>query len=93
MEIIKGEDQNFNFEERLRPLFEAMKDGRMIKSITYSSEDDKNDRSKDIVIQGFIPIKYCVGYDTKSFDYVTGGDSKGALSSFYMNWVISFELY
>lgn len=91
----------FNFEERLIPLFEALKAGKPVKSITcFAGEVNKDNREKDFVINDFFAEYYFAGmasnYDgSKQFDLVDAyaGASEKKEVQFYMNWVIDFELY
>lgn len=100
-EIIGTIKEPFNFEERLMPLFEALKAGKPIKSITcFAGEVNKENREKDFVINDFFAEYYCASmasnYDgDKYYDlvdaYAGAADKKEV--QFYMNWVIDFELY
>lgn len=99
METIKKHDTPFNFGENLRPLFEAMKEDKVIKSVTcYRDEANKDDRTKDFTIENFRATVYCVDIrrvePTERHDFVQtdqrGGDDK--LMGFYMDRVISFKL-
>ena len=87
-------EYNLNFDSSLLPLFNAMKDGKEIKSITcMSGSMNKNDPSKDFKIKKFRPTNYfhMMGYSDDSgwSDYVTTDvEPRG----FYMNWIRSFEL-
>ncbi len=93
MEII-GTDKKLNFDEKLRPLFEAMKEGKKIKSITcMGGSDAENDRSKDFEIIDLIATQYFIdaqqNFDgSKKLDCVVGTNNE----RFYMSWVLSFEL-
>lgn len=102
MKIIKTGKNDFSFNQELQPLFDAMRAGQKIKSVTcFAGEINKNNREKDFTITDFIAEDYYVAmqcnYDlSKTFDWVVtdqegkSGDHKG---TFYMSWVISFELY
>jgi hypothetical protein len=102
MEIINTSNNPLNFEERLRPLFDAMCAGQTIKSVTcFTGEINKNNREKDFTLRDFKGVYYWVAW-VQSYDGSCKSDfvntSLGPLSpdnqsSFYMDWVISFELY
>jgi len=100
-EIIGTIKKPFNFDEKLIPLFEALKAGRPIKSVTcYAGEVNKDNREKDFVIEDFFAEYYCASmasnYDfSKFYDLVDAyaGASEKKEVQFYMNWVMDFQLY
>lgn len=89
------------FPSGIENLFNAMKAGKIIKSVKCcSGEDNKNRRDMDFTIKDFVATKYVVGVGTNFLkekcdcvetDKVSEGRTRR--SSFFMNWVISFELY
>ncbi len=92
-----GNINKVSFPQNLKPLFEAMQNGKTIKSVTcMAGQVNKNDRSKDFMIENFVATDYWQGmqsnYDgTESFDYVDC-ETESPRKSFYMNWVLSFSL-
>ena len=95
-DVINLGDKNYNFSDDLRPLFEAMIAGKIIKSVTYYTglEVDK------ITTRDFFADYYLIAVPSnneagKEFDLVSayaGGQSE-KYHQFYMNWIVSFELY
>lgn len=82
-----GDIEKVSFEERLQPLFEAMRNGQTIASITcYAGDINKDDRSKDFVMENFVADDYW-----QRHGYVTS-NVEGGRSSFYMDWVLAFVL-
>jgi hypothetical protein len=102
MEIIGNIDlESLNFEENLLPLFEAMKEGKTIHSVTCcAGEINKNSEEKDFTIENFKAMNYFVSMQSnhdgsKKFDWVTTdqeGKSNQHKGTFYMNWVKSFTI-
>ncbi len=102
MEIFKKPNESFNFDQKLTPLFEAMKAGKTIKSITcYAGQVNKDNSAMDFTITDFIVEEYYVAAQSnhdssKSFDWVITNKEvdieKKKHGTFYMNWVKSFEL-
>jgi hypothetical protein len=100
-EVIGRPETPFNFDEKLIPLFESLISGRPVKSITcFSGEVNKGNRDKDFIIKDFFAEYYLASiasnYDgNKYYDLVEvhAGASEKKEVQFYMNWVISFELY
>lgn len=96
MEIVNISNGKYNFQEELRPLFEAMVAGRKIKSVTcMRGTINKSNPSADFKIEDFVALTYRVGVsDSKdnSWDYVET-DYSVKFKNFYMDWVRSFELY
>ena len=99
MKILNGTDVSCNFAENLRPLFEAMKEGRAIKTLTFcAGETNKDDRTKDFIINDFRALEYNIdtlrsGDPTKCHDLVlTDQNRNGYQMAFFISWVISFEL-
>lgn len=89
----------YNFDEKLRPLFEAMQKGQKIKSVTcYAGEINKDNRDLDVTIKNFEVRFYFVAMQSnfdgsKKFDLVVLEPGfEGEDNQFYMNWVIDFEL-
>ena len=83
------------FEPRLEPLFDAMKAGKTISSVTLMyGTMNKNNRSKDTITRNFKATDYTAGlqnsYEGEKFDFVhiDASDCNG----FYMNWVVKFEI-
>lgn len=95
MQIINRSGSDYNFEERLRPLFEAMEEGRKIKSLTYSAGNHKKeDESSYVTVKNFLADTYYVAIMTNSetgekYDYVY---LTGHLGVFAMHWVVDYEL-
>lgn len=96
MEILKSKEEEFNYPESCKSLFEAMKQGKIIKSITCTG------RSKDFILKDVKCYTYyvsaskqgMVNYD--SVDIEAQPDSRNnkiLKDKFYMHWVKSFELY
>lgn len=81
----------FNFNPKMQPLFDAMVEGKTIKSIKcISGNINKEDPTKDFTIEKFVALEYTIGFSSGPdgyHDYVET-DKR----SFYMNWVRSFEL-
>lgn len=100
-EIFGTVAEPFNFEERLIPLFEALRSGKPIKSVTcFAGEINKDNREKDFVIKDFFAEYYFASMasnynGSKSYDLIDAyaGASEKKEVQFYMNWVIDFELY
>jgi len=96
--------QKLNYAPELKPLFDAMKEGKTIKSIVcMGGTMNKDNPEKDFTIENFKALDYWVGlcsnYDgSQLFDYVdtdapeTDINKSRTRKSFYMNWVKSFEL-
>ncbi|MFA6513666.1 MAG: hypothetical protein WCT50_00035 [Patescibacteria group bacterium] len=102
MEIIRTNQEPFSFDPALRPLFDAMNAGKTIKSVTcFAGQVNKDDRTKDFTIKDFVAEDYYVAMQSsfdlsKTFDWVTTdqeGKTQEHRGTFYMSWVISFELY
>lgn len=95
MKLIRTNNEPFNFDPKLQPLYDAMAMGERIKSVTcFSGMVNKDDRSKDFVVKDFVAETYYVSLMTSSdnnihYDFVSTNEGK---ESFYMNWVMSFEL-
>jgi hypothetical protein len=92
MKIFNHFDRSYNFDERLKPLFEAMESGEAIKLITCTERFPGESRLGDhFTIENFKASEYYVNHFTlgiNCLDYVKTNKEK----SFYMNWVDSFEL-
>jgi len=92
-----GNESNVSFSPELQPLFDAMMQGDVIKSITFcAGEINRHDRSKDVTLEYFIATDYWEGmaYNSAKHDYHDYVDTNlaGEKTSFYMSWVLSFEL-
>lgn len=94
---------NPSFPDSLKPLFDAMKSGQKIKSITCMAGSINADNpAKDFQIKNFIATHYWAGIggdaDGNQYDYVdtdapeTRLGRKKATMAFYMNWIRDFEL-
>lgn len=89
------------FLPELKPLFEAMVAGKIIKKVICMNGTSKKDNpNHDIIFENFIAEKYDVGESFKNMDEVhinKYGITKDATQSknnyFFMIWVRSFELY
>jgi len=101
MEII-GKKTPF-IPDGLQPLFEAMKAGKRIKSVTcMSGAMNADNPAADFQIENFVAVDYWSGMGTNSngdqFDYVDTDapedreNRKSLTKSFYMSWVRTFEL-
>lgn len=92
-----GNKNSLNFSPNLRPLFDAMSRGQLIKSVTcMRGRSNKDDRSQDFTIENFIATDYeqssQQNYDgLQHYDYVYC-ESNSPEKGFYMNWVLSFTL-
>ncbi len=92
MKLIHPEKQT-NFNEKLRPLFEAMKKGERIKLvICMRGIDNKDNLEKDFKIEDFVAKEYWTDFsqnrdESIKDDRVT--TDKG--QDFYMSWVRYFE--
>jgi hypothetical protein len=90
--IIVNKNRKFNYEQRLKPLFEAMARGKRIKSVrVFRNSKFSDDPSKDFFVKDFIAIFYW-----KSFNKVQGNwldYIETDKSSFVINYVRDFELY
>jgi len=89
---IHGNPDETNFDESLLPLFEAMKAGKVIASVTcMKGTMNKNNREFDFEIKDFTASDYWVSAgssnETGLVDYIDT-DKR----SFYMNWIIKFEI-
>ncbi len=102
MEIINSRQKPYSFNPALKPLFEAMRAGKKIKSVTcFAGQVNKNNREKDFTIKDFFAEAYYVAMQSnhdlsKTFDWVTTDQERKTQEhrgTFYMSWVISFELY
>lgn len=98
MEIVNFNNGKYNFRDDLKPLFEAMEKGKMIKSVTcMKGSMNKSDTSKDFKIENFMALTYYVakGYSAESgdLDYVETDPDVSERNYFYMSWVRNFELY
>ncbi len=93
MNIFNPNNQSFNYSENLKPLFEAMKQGKRIKSVTCMRGTMNADNpSRDFKIKDFIAVDYSVAagrLDGVDCDLV---ETQARKKDFYMNWVRSFEL-
>jgi hypothetical protein len=93
MEILHPERET-NFKPELLPLFEAMKAGKTIKSVTcYLGKMNKNNRDKDLILENFIATEYDTALHhsddgREKYDYVETNGKRG----FYMHWVLSFKI-
>lgn len=93
-----------NFEPKLKPLFDAMAAGKVIKKITcMAGVSNKDNREKDFVLQNIVATDYWLCFQRRPDEsYVDYVDYKNETEvnpvnnklpkSFYMNWVLSFEL-
>lgn len=95
-DVINLGDKIHNFSEELRPLFEAMIAGKIIKSVTYylGLEVDKITTCDFFVDYYLIAVPSNSEFN-KEFDLVSayaGGQSE-KYHQFYMNWIVDFELY
>ncbi len=103
MEIHKtnSEDQ-LNFDPWLQELFDAMKAGKTIKSVTcMAGEMNKEDRTQDFKLKNFHATDYWVRFthagqfsnDLVETDVPRPGQEEARpKASFYMSWVREFEI-
>ena len=82
MEIYNRNDSPYNFGPHLQPLFDAMKEGKVIKSVIYKA---------GIVFKNFKAFRYWVSIGDNQ-DLVDIVPDNNAKHMFSMNNVISFEL-
>ena len=93
MNIHKSKREEFNFDERLKPLFDRMKQGKVINEITLI---DRYKKAKgNNIISNFKADDYYVAMQqnfegNEKFDYVCGTSDN--IRTFNMNWVKSFKL-
>ncbi|MCF8496270.1 MAG: hypothetical protein K9G62_06355 [Alphaproteobacteria bacterium] len=100
MEIIRspGDSGNepFHVADSLKPLFNALEEGKTIKRIRCMGGSlSKDNPSKDFFLQDFVAESYKVGHwddPTWPCDRVSGRASEQGKSRFYMNWVREFKL-
>lgn len=103
MNIENLHNDSFNYPLELQPLFDAMKEGKTIKSIVcMGGSMNKDNPAKDFTIENFKAINYWVSIGSNNgyerFDYVdtdapeTDPNKSRTHKSFYMNWVRSFQL-
>lgn len=104
MNIENSSNQSLNYPPELKPLFDAMKAGKTIKSIVCMGGSMNKDKpEKDFTIENFKAIDYWVGLcsnynGSEKFDFVdtdapeTDINKSRTHKSFYMNWVRSFQL-
>ena len=86
-----------NYPPHLEELFKAMESGKRIKSVTcMAGRMGKDDRSRDFTIVNFTAHSYwkgfCVNKEGEAMDYVVVNTTVEKGASFYMDWVLSFEL-
>ncbi len=92
-----------NVPAHLQPLFDAMKKGLRIKSVTCFAGDKNRDNAKeDFTIKDFKVTEYNASFQhnpqqTEYWDYVETDvpdrRDKEEKAEFYMHWVRAFELY
>ncbi len=104
MNIENSRNEPLNYPPELKPLFDAMKDGKTIKSIVcMGGTMNKDNPEKDFTIENFKALDYWVGISSnlggKNFDLVDTDapdtrvdDGVVRKRSFYMSWVKSFQL-
>ena len=86
-----------NYPPHLEELFQAMEGGKRIKSVTcMAGRMGKDGRSKDFTIVNFTTHSYwkgfCVNKEGEAMDYVVVNTTVEKGASFYMNWILSYEL-
>ena len=86
-----------NYPPHLEELFQAMESGKRIKSVTcMAGRMGKDDRNRDFTIVNFTAHSYwkgfCVNKEGEAMDYVVVNTTVEKGASFYMDWVLSFEL-
>jgi len=93
---IHGNLEKLNFDKSLQPLFDAMLAGKVITSVVcMGGSANKDDRSADFTITNFVASDYWVAMSSsgdKHFDYVDLFLSDNPRNSFYMNWVLSYQI-
>lgn len=91
LSIMNISSGNTKFENRLQPLFEAMKSGKTIKEVVImNGAINKDDRTQDVLICNFVATHYTCGLEShpqKKFEFDFVRTNK---EGFYMNWVVSF---
>jgi hypothetical protein len=102
MNIQNSDNNPFNYAENLKPLFDAMKAGKTIKSVTcMAGTSNRENPEKDFTIENFKAVDYWVAIShnhdsTEKHDYVNTDvqkiDDAENLTDFYMNWVRSFQI-
>lgn len=103
MNIENSRNESYNFKPELQQLFDAMKAGQTIKSITcMGGSMNKDNPEKDFKIENFKATDYWVAcgwsHDSGNVDLVDTDavedrpEKKGDFKSFYMNWVREFTL-
>lgn len=100
MNIHNTNNKGFNYTDYTRQLFDAMLEGKTIKSITcMAGLMNKNNPDKDFVLTNVKALDYTVGLSWSQQhghnDYVDIEPQMVAdrkMDGFYMNWVRSFEL-
>lgn len=84
-----------NVPEKLKPLLEAIKSGKAIKSVTcMRGTMNKNNPDLDFKIENFTVTDYYIGFSAvgnKEHDFVET-NSKSERIEFYVNWVREFEI-
>lgn len=88
MEVINTYNSPYNFEERLRPLFDAMCAGETIKSVTIDGEENFTIRN----FKGECCWIATQNGNGKNYDYIDTNLKEERQSGFFMHHVISFEL-
>lgn len=101
MKIHKDNNNPLNFDSHLQPLFDAMKAGKRVKSVTCMGGTTNKDKpERDFKVENFVATDYwheaqLNGKTEKYCDWVwtdipKEGSTQG--ENFFMNWVRSFEL-
>lgn len=92
---IHGNKEKFNYDASLQPLFDAMAAGKTITSVVcMAGSQHKDDRDFDFEIKNFVAVDYWIAMSSQgdnNFDYVDGLPNNPRCS-FYMNWVIKYEI-
>ena len=92
MEIYKHENEEFNFDSELIPLFKAMEKGEVISEINFIDRvtiklPEYSNFTNFKADSYFVAMQQ--NFDgSEKFDYVVGEDER----AFYMNWIKSFKL-
>ena len=84
--------------KHLQPLYDAMKKGRRIKSVTcYCGKVNRNVPENNFTITDFVAISYTIAASalyTEQYDFFfTDKTGEGPRGTFFMPWVLNYELY
>ena len=90
---IHGDLSKLTIDPKLQPLFDAMKEGKRIKSITCMKGNiNKDNRDKDFTIENVKATDFFIGYGISNNIAVHYIVTNNPDESFYIGWVLNFEL-